>query len=387
MGKQKRKKPDNNGSPTKESSQTYYMIPKSTLWVIGSIGSIAVTIMAWLAVQVYNFNGDMKGVPGKVEAIETAMNGDGTQGNPGMNAKLIAVENGNKSAINASEETIASMAGLSVEPNGGSRTTVSLDAATVLGTDAKGQECNTKDYVGQQILLTYIENEKEVVFLGQFNDKYHWDGYCVVNTYYPSGRLYGICESNFQDGIRLDFISFVYDEGSDDWIYSNRICEESYNSGKNKTYKYDATEEKYFTQTNARASDIFFVNDYVRTHDMTLMTEYVGRTVDGVYNDTTGEAYYISYYEDQTVKTLYQGGFTDGKMEDKSGNAWQIASDRDNRVKYLYYCGVFERGTTKNTGGQGKIETALTAGDIQKILKEKDCVLELQWDKQSITSK
>ena len=120
---------------------------------------------------------------------------------------------------------------------------------------------------------------------------------------------------------------------------------------------------------------------------MTLMTEYVGRTVDGVYNDTTGEAYYISYYEDQTVKTLYQGGFTDGKMEDKSGNAWQIASDRDNRVKYLYYCGVFERGTTKNTGGQGKIETALTAGDIQKILKEKDCVLELQWDKQSITSK
>ena len=80
------------------------MIPKSTLW---SIGSVAVTIMTWLAVQVYNFNGDMKGVPGKVEAIETAINGDGTQGNYRINTRLIALENGNKSAINASEETIA----------------------------------------------------------------------------------------------------------------------------------------------------------------------------------------------------------------------------------------------------------------------------------------
>ena len=43
---------------------------------------------------------------------------------------------------------LLSMSGLSVELNGVLRTAVSSDAATVLGTDVKGQECNIKDYVG-----------------------------------------------------------------------------------------------------------------------------------------------------------------------------------------------------------------------------------------------
>lgn len=371
----------------KNSTQTCYMVPKSTLIVMGTIGTALLTIMGWLALQVYNFNGDMKGIPGKVDAIETAINGDGTQDNPGLNARLIALENSNKTAINASIETTVSMSGVSIEPNEVSRTTASLDGNAILGTDVNGKECITSDYVDQQILLTYTENGKEVYFLGQFNEKYHWNGYCIVNAYDRNGALYGICESNFQDGVRLDFLSLVHDESADDWIYSNRICETSCNVGENKTYKYDAVDEKYFTQTNVRVSDIVMVNPYMESHEMTLMTKYIEQTVDGKYNDQTGEAYYISYYDDQTVKTLYQGCFENGQMCDASGKAWQIACNRDNNTKYLYYRGVFKNGLKRDVDGLGITQTDLTDEKIRQILKENNCTLELKWDEQLVAER
>lgn len=386
MGKHKKK--GNNKKITKEvdSTGTYYVVPKSTLVVIVAIGSAVLGIIGWLAVQVYSLNGamsKMSDVPAKVEAMNTAINGDGSRENPGINARLTLLENANKSVINASDSTTASMSEISVESNSVSRTSAPLDSSSVLGTNVEGKQCITSDYVNETILLTYKENDKEIYFLGQFNENYHWDGYCIINAYHLDGTLYGICESNYKDGEKVDYESFVQEENTDNWIYSKRKCEEGYNTGINKTYQYVSTDKKSFTQENARFSDVLTVEPYLQEHYMALKSEYTGRTSEGIYNDTTGNAYYISFYKDQSVKTLYQGNVIDGKFDDDSGQAWQIACNRENNTKYLYYCGIFEDGSMKDKGNSNRIQVDLSQNDIQKILQEKNCTLDLQWDETS----
>lgn len=383
MGKHKKK--ENNKKITKEvdSTGTYYVVPKSTLTVIVAIGSAIFAIIGWLAVQVYNLNGKVSGMSGmskKVDEMYVAINGDGSRENPGINARLTLLENENKSVINASDSTTASLSEISVESNSVSRTSTSLDSSSVLGTDVEGKQCITSDYVNETILLTYRENDKEIYFLGQFNENYHWDGYCIINAYHLDGTLYGICESNYKDGEKVDYESFVQEEDTENWIYSKRKCEEGYNTGINKTYQYVSSDKKSFTQENARFSDVLTVEPYLEGHKMTLQSEYTGRTAEGIYNDTTGKAYYISFYKDQSVKTLYQGNVIDGKFDDDSGQAWQIACNRENNTYYLYYCGIFENGSKKDEGNSNITQMDLSLNDIQKILKEKNCTLDLQWD-------
>ncbi len=86
--------------------------------------------------------------------------------------------------------------------------------------DIEGVSYVSDELIGQIILLSYAEGDKEVYFLGTYNENYHWDGYCVTNSYNADGTLYGICESQFDNGERINYISF-YKEG-DDFIYGNR---------------------------------------------------------------------------------------------------------------------------------------------------------------------
>lgn len=280
----------------------------------------------------------------------------------------------------SSEETSAS-----VKDNGVYKTGASaFEETDVIGTDIDGIECIAGDYVNKPILLTYNEDGREVFFLGQYNEKYQWDGYCVTNAYNADGTLFGICESNFSDGKRLDYKSFVYDENSE-WIYSKRICNEGYNSGENKVFEYTCSDIKNFTNTNVRVTDIISVDDYLDKHKMILLSEYQGNTADGKYNDTTGESYYIGYYEDGTVKMVYQGNIVDGKLNDNTGKAWQIACDRDNQALYQYYSGKFQNDEKVDKNNTDKNIVGLTQEDIEKILKEKGCKLNLKWDEQSLS--
>ena len=93
--------------------------------------------------------------------------------------------------------------------------------SSLIGYDINGNKYIARDLIGETVLLTYTEDDKEVYFLGQYNENYHWDGYCVTNSYFNNGVLFGICESNFDDGDRLDYISFYYSDNSK-WIYANR---------------------------------------------------------------------------------------------------------------------------------------------------------------------
>lgn len=112
-----------------------------------------------------------------------------------------------------------------------SNSTSSISSDTCIGTDSEGNVYIAKNLVDKTILLTYTEDDKEIYFLGQYNKNYHWNGYCVINTYDADGKLNSINESNFDDGNRLDYESFYLSDKQNEWIYTDRDCKKETNEG------------------------------------------------------------------------------------------------------------------------------------------------------------
>ena len=260
---------------------------------------------------------------------------------------------------------------VSVVDNNVSNSTSSFSADTCIGTDSEGKAYIAKDLIGQTILLTFDQGDKETYFLGQYNDKYHWDGYCVINTY-TDGVLNGVSESNFDDGNRLNYESFYLSDNQGEWIYTDRDCKEDSNDGISIRYKLDYDKQKNFTLTNARASDIIYVENLTSYDNKEVLSYYVGSTSDGVYNDNSGDAYLIRYNEDGFVSVFYKGCFQNGNFDDT--NAVEIVFDSSND-RYFLYQGTFVDG--KRTSDDG-IEY-VTQNEIDTILKENECPNDLEW--------
>lgn len=260
---------------------------------------------------------------------------------------------------------------VSVVGNNVSNSTSSFSADTCIGTDSEGKAYIAKDLIGQTILLTFDQGDKETYFLGQYNDKYHWDGYCVINTY-TDGVLNGVSESNFDDGNRLNYESFYLSDNQGEWIYTDRDCKEDSNDGISIRYKLDYDKQKNFTLTNARASDIIYVENLASYDNKEVLSYYVGSTSDGVYNDNSGDAYLVRYNEDGFVNVFYKGCFQNGSFDDT--NAVEIVFDSSND-RYFLYQGTFVDG--KRTSDDG-IEY-VTQNEIDTILKENECPNDLKW--------
>lgn len=282
----------------------------------------------------------------------------------------------NITSIIASPDVTSVLDKISIEPNDNSMSYASFTATTCIGTDAEGKEYIAKDLIDEKVLLTYTENDKEVYFLGEYNENYHWDGYCITNVYNSDSTLYGICEYNFDDGKRLDYKSFCVSESNNkEWIYSDKKCNENSNSGKNILYSFDYDKKKNFTNTNVRISDIIYVDDFVESIKPTVLTYYSGNTSDGKYNDDTGDAYEIIYNDDGTIKTLYVGNFKDGTFNDATGNAWDIAYS-DEGGYYVYNEGEFKDGRAVKRSA-----TPIDTDRINEIILEhkQKFDIELKW--------
>ena len=310
----------------------------------------------------------------KVENIEFNLNGNTETA--GILARLTRIEDRlNIKVLSASNDMLKTVSQVTVAPRNINITKTFIKSDSIIGTDIEGNEYYAKDYINDTILLTYFDEDKEVLFLGQFNDNYHWDGYCVTNAYYSDGTLYGICESDFDDGTRLNFKSIIHEYNNTDWIYSNKQIEGDINSGENIQYFLEYNKSKNFQSTNAKITDIIYVDDFIEKTNSHMLSYYHGNTSDNLYNDLTGQAYYISYFEDGTVKTLYQGNFKDGNFNDDTNNAWYITKNKN--TSYMYYKGFFNIKPTNNETSY--FENNLTLDRIKEILKENDFDLELNW--------
>lgn len=69
------------------------------------------------------------------------------------------------------------------------------------------------------VILVYTEDDKDVFFMGKFNDNYHWDGYCITNVYYKDGTF------NDSTGNAWDI---SYSEKEEVYIYNKGIFKNNY---------------------------------------------------------------------------------------------------------------------------------------------------------------
>jgi len=330
---------------------------------------------------------DLEDLETSVEEIEKWIDGDRNDkaSNPGANSRLEKIETAlNIRPINITTSAMlegitytTSMENVMAPPPTGNYT-----LTTYVGEDSEGNEYNIGDIVNETVLLTYIEDGKEIYFLGQINENYHWNGYCVTNVYNSDGTLNGICESNFEDGIRKDYKSFYLSEDNkDEWIHTERTCDENGNLGISIKYSYQCNITKNFTKTNARIYDILYLEDFSDLEDKVMLTYYNGYTLDGKYNDPPIHSksnddkkdnnqrfsYEIIYNADRTIGTLYIGQFVGGDFDDNTGEAIEIVFDSSNDInKYFCYKGTFKNGN--RTGAKPPYDY-VTQTEIDNLIK------------------
>ena len=282
----------------------------------------------------------------------------------------------NLKVINVTEDdTVSFIEDVSIVNNSISNTTSALSAQMPVGVDSKGNVYIAEDLIGETVLLTYRDEGKDVFFLGQYNENYHWDGYCVTNTYNSDGTLYGICESNFDDGKRLDYKTVLcVDKSKNKWDYYHRICNDKINTGVSEEYTLIYNKVKNFTNTNVRIVDILYADKFIDEQEKHLTRYYYGNTSDGTYNDDTGNAYLVTYDEaDGTVRTLYVGEFVNGYPHDKDGEAWNIAY-ADKEGYYVHNTGTFTKGYADKHSNE-----EFTHEDIEELISQCDFDCELKW--------
>ena len=288
--------------------------------------------------------------------------------NEALNIKVINVTD---------ENTMSFIEDVSVVGNDVSTTTLALMAESTIGVDVNGNVYIAKELIGETILLTYRDEDKDVFFLGQYNENYHWDGYCVTNAYNTDGSLYGICESEYDDGRRIGYKT-VLSVGINEWDYYERECVsenngEVKNVGISASYNSPFYKITNFTKSNVRVSDILYTSDFIESENKILKQYYNGETSYRKYNDSTGDAYLIKFEADGTVNSLYVGQFVNGRLEDATGNACNIIYS-ENDGYYVCNTGVFTDNHAVDYA-----DVPFSQEDINKKIEGFNFDCELKW--------
>ncbi len=367
-------------SQTKEKKLTkkLYKIYLSVLSIL------ILPALGYMIVEIVSLNREISAIEYMNEDIKEI--NDGLNGDNGLYARFAVIESKlgiDVSTINISDnEFYAYVEGFTNEYRSANPQKQQLNSKTIIGIDSNNNVCLAEDYINKTVLLTYKDknneqNNVDVYFLGQYNENYHWDGFCVTNVYYSdgelNGKLYEICESDFDDGERLNFKSIHYNLKENDWLYSDREIKDDVNIGINEHFLFDYDKIKDFTSSNLHLADIMYVDDFMQNIDATLIKYYSGDTSDGYFNDTSGAAYRVTYFNDGTVESLYMGNFIDGPANDNTGNAWEIHySDKDK--SYIYCKGIFSDDKYK-----GKDIKLINIDEINKIISKYNFECNLKW--------
>lgn len=218
-------------------------------------------------------------------------------------------------------------------------TNASLQYSSVVAYDSDNNPLTVEDVAQKKLLLPYREDGKECFFYGQLDKDGNWDGECSINIY-EGQKLTLVTEAVYDSGNLLTFQQAFPSHGDKGalWFFSNRKMEDGFSSGETWDFSYSHDFVQEFSYDSVKPEDLLTIEDLWSKAEENGYLEgyYNGRTSGGRFNDTSGEAYMIKYFEDGTVRTLYSGMFKKGVFEDKTCNAWMIGRN-DTASKYSYY--------------------------------------------------
>lgn len=234
-----------------------------------------------------------------------------------------------------------------------------------IAVDNDGNEYTAEELVNEKILVSYVDDNQETCFWGQYNEKNQWDGNCVINVY-KDDMLELIMDATYKNGVLMNYEQILADHTKERWIVSKRVSNGDINTGETWTYIKENDYTKLYDM-NIVVSDDVMSAEYFRNHITTpLEGYYAGETSDGLYNDTTGNAYLVKYFENGLTKTIYKGNFVDGQFNDETGKAWYIVKEED--TEYMYYKGIFHNGSPEIKTGEFK--NSITLEFIGNILEK-----------------
>ena len=224
---------------------------------------------------------------------------------------------------------------------------------TIIGTDEAGNDLSLGELEDIPFYTNYYENGHNIWFYGQVDENGRWDGLCILNNY-KDGKLVSLLEATYVNGVRMgEYRTVRYEENGvfpDTFLLNDREYKGEFNIGKTHRYRTIKWSE----------SSSFKSDRPVRYEDCLpgqLILYYSGQTSDELFNDNTGDAFYISYTPNNEVRLIYQGHFVGGRFSDNresSGNVintensafWVILAEDESQ--YLYYEGAFVNGNPKN---------------------------------------
>ena len=208
-----------------------------------------------------------------------------------------------------------------------------------------GEEIFAEELRGKKNILYYEEDDYTVVFYGAYNEDYHWDGNCLINTY-KNGILIYISYAIYDDGKLLSSIDVYSGENKSDcpiWNIYYKQNYTGYNCGDIYSYEYHEVENELDLE-KLSVSDLVYPEQFRESNGEEVLSVYHGQTKDGNWNDTTGTSYYVKYDSNGCVTLLYVGDFADGQFNDSE--ALEIVFD-STQNKYFYYKGAFIKGNRK----------------------------------------
>ena len=174
-------------SQTKEKKLTkkLYKIYLSVLSIL------ILPALGYMIVEIVSLNREISAIEYINEDIKEI--NDGLNGDNGLYARFAVIESKlgiDVSTINISDnEFYAYVEGFTNEYRSANPQKQQLNSKTIIGIDSNNNVCLAEDYINKTVLLTYKDknneqNNVDVYFLGQYNENYHWDGFCVTNVYY-----------------------------------------------------------------------------------------------------------------------------------------------------------------------------------------------------------
>lgn len=235
-----------------------------------------------------------------------------------------------------------------------------------------GEEVTAGEISNQKVLLPYKNGDQEVFFYGQINEKGCWDGNCILNAY-KDNKLELITDAIYDDGKLVSckqvfYYDFELNDGTQPvWAYSDRTHEEEVDRGGTWLYLKENDHFKDFTFDDVAADDIMSADKFWDNLKMNSrkIAYYCGNTVDGYFNDDTGDAYVIHYFTDGSIRYLGSGIFINGEFTDSTGNAWYIVRDEDS--DYMCYRGKVKNGNLISKSNLKIFSTPLKPDDLQAL--------------------
>lgn len=254
-----------------------------------------------------------------------------------------------------------------------------LDSSQTVATNTStGQIYTVGDLQNQTIAFNYAENGQDIFFKGQFDENGYWDGNCIINRY-QDGKLIMVMDAIYNSGTLISYEQvFTYRKPSGYyvWAIANREIKGDIKDGYTWTYyKYDDYLQKFDTNL-VQSSDIINIKEFKTEVELFPEGYYSGYTRDGYYDDETGGALLIKYFEPGVIKntnnisvirTFYQGKIVNGQFDD-DGIAWYITREKD--TDYMYYIGSFHEGNTSDPVTKDNFKNNLTHEQIDEYLKQ-----------------